>query len=214
MPYNLDAFSFDDNRDDRQFARWYSHPAELLPSETVSEDILFKTGSTNDGDSNVVECQNQTINLPKGNYNKLYILDAADEDTQGDLKIDGQSCTFKVQQGTGYVGQFYYRVLTPDNNDVVKIIEPYTKRDDIAWYASHKHIAYPSKNDSYQYCYIYKYEIDLPQDAQKVTLPDNKMIKIFAMTVAKVANEDARILQPLYDDFKENQHIHLRNNNN
>ena len=214
LPYNLDAFSFDDNRDDGQFAPWYSYPAESLPSEIVCEDIHFKTGSTKDGDSNVVECQNQTINLPKGNYNKLYILAAANEDTKGELKIDGQSRTFKVQQATGYVGQFYKRVLTPDNNDVVNMIEPYAKRDDIAWYASHKHIAYPSKNDTYQYCYIYKYEIDLPKDVQTVTLPDNKMIKVFAMTVAKVQNEEAQTLQPLYDDFKDNQPIDLRNNNN
>jgi alpha-mannosidase len=214
LPYNLDAFSFDDNRDDGLFARWYSYPAELYPSEIVSEDIHFKTGSTKDGDNNVVECRNQTINLPNGNYNKLYILAAANEDTTGELKIDGQSCTFEVQQATGYVGQFYKRVLTPDNNDVVNIIEPFTKRDDIAWYASHKHIAYPSKNDSYQYCYIYKYEIDLPKGAQTVTLPSDKKIKIFAMTVANVENEEAQSLQPLYDDFKENQPIHLRNNNN
>lgn len=213
IPYNLDAFSFDDNRDDGQFARWYSYPAELLPSEIVSEDIHFKTGSTKDGDNNVVECGNQIINLPQGNYNKLYILAAADEDTKGELMIDGQSCAFEVQQGTGYVGQFYNRVLTADNNDVVKINGPYTKRDDIAWYASHKHIAYPSKNDSYQYCYIYKYEIDLPEGAKTITLPDNKKIKIFAMTVANVENEEVRTLQPLYDDFKENQPVHLRNNN-
>jgi hypothetical protein len=34
------------------------------------------------------------------------------------------------------------------------------------------------------------------------------------MTVANVENEEAQSLQPLYDDFKENQPIHLRNNNN
>ena len=214
LPYNHDAFSFDDNRDDGRFGHWNSYPAELLPSEIVSEDIHFKTGSTVDGDNNVVQCQNQTINLPEGNYNKLYVLAAADDDIQSELKIDGQQRTFNVQQGTGYVGQFYNRVLTPDNNDVVKIVEPYTKRADIAWFASHKHIPYPSKNDTYQYCYMYKFEIDLPKDARTVTLPDNKKIKIFAMTVADVENEEAQALQPLYDDFNENETMHLRNNNN
>jgi alpha-mannosidase len=213
LPYNLDAFSFDDNRDDGQFAPWYSYPAELYPSEIVSENIRFKTGSTRDGDNNVVECRNQIITLPEGNYNKLYILAAANEDTVGELKIDGKSRTLQVQQATGYVGQFYKRLLTPDNNDVVNINGAFVKTDNIAWYASHKHIPYPSKNDTYQYCYIYKYELDLPEGAKIVTLPDNRKIKIFAMTAAKVENEEARPLQPLYDDFKANQPLHLRNNN-
>jgi alpha-mannosidase len=215
LPYNQDVFSFDDNRSDgnlRDINLWrmYSYPAELLPPEIISEDIHFKTGSTADEDNNVVECMNQVIQLPRGDYNKLYILAAAIRDTSGEFIIDGKEYPLSVQHYTGYVGQFYNRQFTKDMSDVVSIEEPFTKRDDIAWFASHGHIGYPSKNDAYHYCYIYKYEIDLPKNAQTVTLPDNKMIKIFAMTIAKSKNKDVKSLQPLYDNFSDNQSFILR----
>ena len=41
-------------------------------------------------------------------------------------------------------------------------------------------------------------------------LPNNNMIKIFAMTVAKSKNKDAEALQPLYDNFSDNQPFNLR----
>jgi len=215
LPYNQDVFSFDDNRSDgnlgdMNLGRIYSYPAELLPPEIVSEDIHFKTGSTADEDNNVVECMNQVIQLPRGDYNKLYILAAAIRDTTGEFIIDGKDYPLSVQQCTGYVGQFYNREFTKDMSDVVAIEEPFTKRNDIAWYASHGHIGYPSKNDAYHYCYIYKYEIDLPKNAQTVTFPDNKLIKIFAITIAKSKNKDVQTLQPLYDSFSDNQSFNLR----
>ncbi len=77
MPYNRDVFSFDDNRDDGSFNNEFSYPAELIPAEIVSEDIRFKTGNTEDGQKNAVACKSQIINLPVGDYNKIYILAAA-----------------------------------------------------------------------------------------------------------------------------------------
>jgi hypothetical protein len=41
-------------------------------------------------------------------------------------------------------------------------------------------------------------------------LPDNDKIKIFAITAAKNTADDIQILQPLTDDFKENQPFVLR----
>ena len=209
LPYNKDVFSSDDNRDDGSFDREYSYPAELLPKEIVSEDISFKTGNTADGQYNAVTCKNQVINLPAGDYNKLYILAAANEDTQDELKIDNQTFKLSVQKGTGYVGQFYNREFTPDMTNVINIKSPFAKTDNIAWFASHRHIAYPSKNDAYQYCYIFKYEIDLPKGAQNITLPANDKITVFAITVAKNKNE-VEVLQPLYDNFKDNKTAQLR----
>jgi hypothetical protein len=41
--------------------------------------------------------------------------------------------------------------------------------------------------------------------AKTIKLPDNDKIKILAMTLAKGAGEDVTPLQPLYDDFHQNQ---------
>ena len=99
------------------------------------------------------------IQLPKGDYNKLYFLAAAIKDTTSEFIINGKKYPSCIQKGTGYEGQFYNRQFTQDMSDVVKIEEPFSKGNDIAWFASHGHIGYPSKNDAYHYCYIYKYEI-------------------------------------------------------
>jgi alpha-mannosidase len=85
------------------------------------------------------------------------------------------------------------------------------KKDNIAWFASHRHVGYPTKNNTYQYSYIYKYEINIPQSAKIITLPNNQKIKIFAITAAKRDAGDVIALQPLFDDIQTNTPIQLRN---
>ena len=208
LPFNQDAISSDNNRADGNMANGLTLPAELVPAEIISEDINFKMGSTTDGAKNVVAAKGQKITLPAGEYNKLYILAAATKDTQGELKVGKQITQLEVQNWTGFVGQHYGRKLTEDDLKVTEITNAFSKRDNIAWYASHCHSA--KANEAYQYSYLYKYEINLPKGAKSVTLPNNENIKIFAITVANNTNEDVTPLQPLYDDFKDNKPVVLR----
>lgn len=213
LPYNLDAFSFDHNRTDGRFDRDLSFPAELVPAEIVSEDIRFHMGSTEDEQNNALACNGQVISLPQGDYNKLYLLANANDDTQDSMQIANLFYPLNVQKGTGYVGQFYKRNLTSDNKTVTSIENAFAKKDNIAWFASHTHVGYPSRNDAYHYCYIYKYEIDIPEGVRNITLPNNKKIKIYAITVEKSKFEDNKILQPLYDDYQHTEQLQLRSNN-
>lgn len=209
LPFNQDVISFDDNRDDGNFIHGLSMPGELVPKEITSEDIHFQMGNTTDGENNVVACDSQKIDLPEGNFNKLYILASATEDTQGDFIVGGRVLKLNIREWTGYTGQFYNREFTPDMKKVTRIEDAYVKRDNIAWFASHRHIAYPSENDAYQYCYLFKYEMDLPKGAKTLVLPANKKIKVFAVTVAKDVNT-VKMTEPLYDDFKNSNSIRLR----
>jgi alpha-mannosidase len=211
LPYNLDAISFDDNRDDGNLVRGLSLPGELIPKEIISEDIHFKMGNTADGENNAVVCDGQKIDLPEGDFNKLYILASAMEDTQGDFIVDGQPSGLSIREWTGYTGQFYKRELTPDMKGVIRINNPYFKQDNIAWFASHRHIAYPSENDAYQYSYLCKYEINIPKGAKTLQLPGNKKIRVFAITAVRDDRDTIKILRPLYDDFKNSQPVQLRN---
>jgi alpha-mannosidase len=208
ISYNEDIISSDSNRIDGNMTSGLTFPAELLPSEITSEDIIFKTGSSTVGAKNSVSAKGQEINLPAGDFNKLYILAAATEDTQGNFKTGKKTVTLNVQNWTGWIGQHYSRKLYMNDLKVSEITEAYTKRDNIAWYASHRHSR--EANDAYQYCYIFKYEINLPEGAKSVALPDNDKIKIFAITAAKIVNEDVTPLQLLYDDFKDNKPVQLR----
>jgi len=209
LPYNQDMMSFDDNRDDCSTGT--SLPAELVPDTIVSEDIHFVMGSKEDGKNNAVSCNHQKISLPVGDYDKLYILAAATDNTTGDFEVDGEKVSVQVQKNAGFVSQFYNREFTADFKGVTKINDPYSRQDNIAWFASHRHLAYPSENDAYQYTYLFKYLLKIPKGAKTLVLPDNKKISVFAITVGGNEYDDIKVMGPLYDDFKGDPHEVLRN---
>jgi alpha-mannosidase len=210
LPYNQDVISFDENRGDANFAGEQSIPAELIPDVVVCEDIQFSISNKTDGENNAVACTGQTINLPQGNYTKIYLLAASNGDTEGKFTVDGQVKQLQIQNWRDYIGQFYKRFLSRDNNSVVEMQRPFAKTDNIAWFASHRHSGYPSKNEAYQYCYLYKYEITIPKGAKTLTLPDNNLIKLLALIAATTPIDHLQPLQSLYDDFKENGEFRLR----
>ena len=109
------------------------------------------------------------------------------------------------------MGQHYDRQFDLDGYTVLGIKEPYLNTDNIAWFASHTHFGYPTRNDPYHYSYLFRYELNVNQPTKTVTLPDNDRIKIFAVTVARKSSDDLNFLQPLSDDFGENSPFHLRN---
>jgi alpha-mannosidase len=211
LPYNADVISYDSNREDGDLSGGQSIPAELLPSVVTSEDIRFVIGNKVDGEKNAVKCDGQTIQLPAGNYTKLYLLASANDNVKADFAVDGQSKILNIQRWNGYVGQFYNRVLSRDENSVVEMQKPYAKTDNIAWFASHCHSNYPMKNEAYQYSYLYKYEMSIPAGAKTITLPKDDKIKILGMTLAAPLADVVKPLQPVYDDFKGNPEFRLRN---
>ncbi len=219
LAYDQDVMSFDDNRTDGDMCPLYdptdhghveNYPAEMMPSELVSEGVKFKMGSTADLQKNAVTCKGQTIKIPSGNFNKVYILASATDETSGIFTVNGKPVNLTIPKWFGFFGQHYDRQFDLDGHTVLGVKEPFLKHDNIAWFASHYHFGYPSQNIPYTYAYIFKYEINLPQNTGEITLPDNDKIKIFAITAAKNTADDIQILQPLTDDFKENQPFVLR----
>jgi alpha-mannosidase len=208
LAYNEDGISSDSKRSDGNMINGLTFPAEMISSEITSEDIMFKTGNSADGQNNMLSANGQKLDLPAGEYNKVYILAAATEDTRGDIKAGSQVNHIDFQNWTGFVGQHYGRELYFNNLKVASISKAFTKRDNIAWFSSHRHT--PEANDSYQYCYLYKYEIVLPKGTKSITLPKNTKIKIFAVTAANKINEDVTPLQLLYDDFRNDKPVQLR----
>lgn len=211
LPYNQDVLSFDRNRADGDFTNRQTYPAELFPGGLISEGIHFKMGLTKDEENNVLNCDGQTIGIPSGNYNKVYILAAAAGDQKGEFLLGGQPVNLTIQNWTGFIGQFYNRKFAVNNRDVVGVEAPFVKNSNIAWYASHLHQRYPTKNEAYKYSFVYKYEVGLPKGATTITLPKNDKIKVFAITLAQKTGDDIQVLQPLTDDFKENKIYKLRN---
>ena len=201
-------------------------PAEMLPREINFAGIRFKLAAPDIGKANAVVAHGQTITLPSGKYNRVYLLAAAaNGDQKGTFRAGEKSVELTVQDWTGFVGQWDDRIwkvteepIAPRPDATPSATQPRTrinvygemlglrpgfiKPADIAWFASHRHAADGSA-EAYAYSYLFAYVIDLPAGARTLVLPDNERIRILAITVA---DEPATIrpAQPLYDTLERN----------
>jgi len=214
LPYNVAAFSSDGTAREGAFGdQKRSMPAEERYPLTVN-GIRFELAGG--AEKTAVACQGQTLRLPEGDYNRIYLLASADQDTAETITIGDRSCEFKVQAWTGFVGQYDCRVWDRQfgvedyvgAGRLLEIQKGYIKRDPIAWFSTHRHTA-EGKNESYQFSYIFKYSYDLPEGTTTITLPDNPAIKIFAVTAAKDMNIAVNACD-LYDNFDRREEIELR----
>jgi alpha-mannosidase len=188
-------------------------PAEMLPSDIDYAGIRFHLGD----DANAVVARGQSIKLPDGDYQRLYLLAAADGDQKATFLIDGKPVELTIQNWTGYVGQWDNRIWTkkqetlPPRLDAPLNAPPrvrtatvfdgltpgFIKRAPIAWFASHRHNA-AGANEPYAYSYLFAYAIDLPLGAKTLTLPENDKIRVLAATVSD-EKRGVTEAQPLYD---------------
>jgi alpha-mannosidase len=210
-------------------------PAEMLPQGLTFNGIEFKLAAAGSHKPNAVTAKGQTINLPAGRFNRVYLVAAASHgDQKARFLAGGKSAEITVQDWGGFIGQWDTRlwkndprtgrewavsanhaVLDPDPakqqeqghrnwsprypEDYVGLRPGYIKRADVVWYCSHHHTA-EGLNQPYSYSYLFAYAIDLPTGARTLTLPDNRNIKVLAISVAE-ESAVVKPAQPLYDDL-------------
>jgi alpha-mannosidase len=86
-------------------------PAEMLPGEIAFAGIRFSLAPAGYGRHNAVIARGQRIALPPGNYSRLYVLAAsAGGDQQGGFLIGDRSVELRIQDWSGYVGQWDNRL--------------------------------------------------------------------------------------------------------
>lgn len=191
----------------------HSLPAELLPAEINVEGVIFKLKKeNNDGkiekirraENSALIPRGDTIQLPAGNFNRIYLLAAATEDTKGTFYVDGDAVTLGIQYYSDFIGQ--WNTLTfdkPMNEELpmneVKLLKQssaYLKQDNIAWVGTHRH-SITGVNEAYKFCYLYKYAIDVPRGAKTLVLPDNDKIRIMAMTLTNDPTKGTMMVSPV-----------------
>ena len=179
-------------------------PAEMLPAQIPFDGVQFRLAAAKAGIPNAITSKGQTIALPAGHFNRVYVLAAsADGDQKATFDADGKAVELNVQDWGGYIGQWDNRQWKPKDTshdhygEMVGLTPGFIKRANLAWYASHHHDA-SGKNVPYAYSYLFGYAIDLPAGAKSIKLPDNEKIRIFAISVAE-ENPEVRPVQPLYD---------------
>jgi alpha-mannosidase len=179
-------------------------PAEMLPEHITFNDVKFQLAPAKTGSPNAVIAKGQTIDLPAGHHNRVYILAAsADGDQKATFKAGDTAVELNVENWGGFIGQWDDRQWTSkdtsqdDYGQMTGIKPGYIKRADLAWYCTHHHNA-AGENVPYSYAYLFAYPIDLPAETKTITLPDNDKIRILAISVAE-ENAAVKPAQPLYD---------------
>ncbi len=213
LDYNWKVSSGDNDRLTGEFDyAGNSIPAELLPDSIVSDGVALKIRKgTNQGwivlvkenEKDAVIPHGQTIELPEGDFNCVYILAAATEDTEGTFSVGDNSVNLGIQYYSGFIGEWnsfkFNRVMNEELYEkdfkIVGKTPAYLKPDNIAWVGTHRHKA-DGTNEAYTFCYLYKYAMDMPKGATTLKLPDNDKIRIMAITVANDQNKNTSMVSP------------------
>ena len=179
-------------------------PAEMLPKEILFGDVRFQLPRADSTVPDAVIARGQSVPLPRGKFDRLYVLAAsADGDQKATFGVGKRADEIAVQDWGGFVGQWDDRVWSSKDTsgdqygDMLGLKPGYIKRADLAWYCSHHHDS-AGKNVAYRYSYLFAYAFDLPPGAAFIKLPDNDKIRIMAISAA---NDGPQLTpaSPLYD---------------
>jgi alpha-mannosidase len=179
-------------------------PAEMLPSQILFNDVRFQLALAKTGTPNACTTEGQTIKLPSGHYNRVYVLAAsANGDQKAVFEAGGKKIELNIEDWGGFIGQWDNRQWNPADTahdkygEMTGLTPGFIKRADLAWYSSHHHDS-AGKNVDYAYSYLFAYAIDLPSAAESIKLPNNENIRILAISLAD-ENPTAKPARPLYD---------------
>ncbi len=201
LPFDCRAISTNDNRQDGNIdGEGNSIPSEQLPGIVESEGIPFRTGPRRARQNNAVVCRGQTVELPDGDWTRVYALAASlSGGSDSTIRIGDRVERFRVPAYTGFVGQWHDRLVNGVcEADPSKYEPAFVRYADVAWCCSHRHNGSSNADEAYRYTYLFKIGWDL-RGERTVTLPDDTRIRVFGLTVARNANEGAQPVAPLYD---------------
>jgi len=201
VAYNLDGVSNPGDKTDGDFdGEGSTYPGELWPATLNNCGVPFRLGSAEDGKKNFLSCQGQKLPLPKSNKPlRLYLLAAAvGGDTEAFFAIDGKPISLLIQDFKGRVAQWDN---FPGGGDATAGFDrAYRKSAPVAWIGTHRH----QKNGTdthYEFCYLFQYALDMPAGARSLTLPENSLVRVAAMTIADNPNADVRRASPRDPDL-------------
>ena len=166
-------------------------PAEMLPEQITFNDVQFHLAAAKTGSPNAVVAKGQTIDLPAGQYNRIYVLAAsADGDQKAAFEVGGKKVELNIQNWGGFIGQWDDRqwsskdTSNDDYGEMTGIKPAYIKRADLAWYCSHHHNA-PGRMFLTLTPICSRMRSICRHGARTIKLPDNDKIRILAISVAE-----------------------------
>jgi alpha-mannosidase len=115
LPFNLDGISANDDRADGDFdGKHQTLAAEQLPTELTLNGIPFRFGPSTRSQANVLIPSSEQLRLPRGPYNRMYLIAAAvDGDQKATFRWPGQERNIVIREWQGPIGQWNSRLKTP-----------------------------------------------------------------------------------------------------
>ena len=181
LPYDTKAASYNAFRAESNFdGKGNSYAAELLPDELYYNGVKF---DLLDGTvENAVKCRKDTVALPSGEFNRLYVLAASTlRDTKCTFTVDGVEHQAVVPYYGGFIGQWGHTGHT----------EGYLKPAEVAYVGTHKHSMLKNADLPYEFTYMFCIGLDIPKGARTLVLPDNPQVAVFAVSAANDLNNTA-----------------------
>jgi len=209
-------------------------PAEMLPTQLSFGGVNFKLEPAATGTPNAVVANGQTIQLPEGKFNRVYLLAAAaGGDQEVEFRVGGNATKLNIQDWGGFIGQWDTRIWkTEDHRDwAISAHHPAWPGDFKARETAVPSPRYPDDyaglregyvkpadvawyashyhtsdglNEPYQYSYLFAYAMDVPANAKTLTLPNNSKVRVLAVSVAN-ENPTAMPVQPLSDTLRHTE---------
>ena len=138
LSFDLAASSNDDTHSSGGFdAKGDALPAEMLPSTLDFNGVEFQLGPAGTGKADAVVAKGQTINLPSGKFNRVYVLAAAaDADQKAEFRAGDAATAVTVEAWNGFIGQWDTRLWKPEP-DMTGGNNPQPLRHDWAVSANH-----------------------------------------------------------------------------
>ncbi len=120
LKYDLAVASNDDTQSVGGFDRkGDAMPAEMLPTTLNFNGVDFHLAPAGTGKANAVVARGQTIKLPAGNFNRVYLLAAsADGDQKAVFQTGGNSFPLTIEDWGGFIGQWDTRQWKPGPDTV------------------------------------------------------------------------------------------------
>ena len=96
-------------------------PAEMLPTELKIDGVGFSLAPHATGKPDAVAAKGQTIELPQGSFNKVYVLAASGSgDQSATFKVGSNPVKVNVEDWGGFIGQWDTRLWKPKPDSVTE----------------------------------------------------------------------------------------------
>jgi alpha-mannosidase len=129
LKYDLAAASDDDTQSTGGFdQKGDALPAEMLPTDLKVNGVDFKLAAGGAGKPDAVVAKGQAIDLPEGDFNKVYVLAASDDgDQQAVFHVGEHPEKLTIEDWGGFIGQWDTRLWKPKPDSVTEGGGPYSR---------------------------------------------------------------------------------------